>query len=96
MHNIEVLPKAEKDIESAKARYKQTSTKLANDVLDELQNAFARISENPDQWRQLARGTHRVILRRSPYVVIYRVRRDVVRVIAVAHDKRHPDYWKGR
>jgi plasmid stabilization system protein ParE len=31
-----------------------------------------------------------------PYRVVYRVRRDDIYVIAVAHTSRRPDYWKER
>ena len=43
------------------------------------------------------RGTRRrYILRRFPYGIIYQVTTDELRVIAVAHHRRRPDYWAGR
>jgi hypothetical protein len=31
-----------------------------------------------------------------PYSVVYRVHRDDIYVIAVAHSSRRPDYWRHR
>ena len=31
-----------------------------------------------------------------PYAVIYEVDRDPVRVLAIAHLRRHPGFWLGR
>lgn len=44
-------------------------------------------------WRGSAR---RFPLRRFPYSIIYQLRPDEVRVIALAHQSRRPGYWRGR
>ena len=38
----------------------------------------------------------RLAVRRFPYHVIYMETPDVIRVLAVAHDRRRPGYWKSR
>lgn len=40
--------------------------------------------------------TRRVLLRRFPYQIVYRLKPDDVVVVAVAHLKRRPGYWKNR
>lgn len=35
-------------------------------------------------------------VRRFPYRLVYVVHDDVVRILAVAHERRHPDYWRTR
>jgi hypothetical protein len=35
-------------------------------------------------------------VRRFPYVVVFVMLDDDIRVVAVAHAKRRPAYWKGR
>ena len=43
------------------------------------------------------RGTRRrYILRRFPYSIIYQVTEDELRILAVAHHRRHPAYWTQR
>jgi plasmid stabilization system protein ParE len=41
-------------------------------------------------------ATRRFPVRGFPYNVIYQVRADEVRVIALAHQQRRPGYWRGR
>ncbi|MDO8369158.1 MAG: type II toxin-antitoxin system RelE/ParE family toxin [Candidatus Nitrotoga sp.] len=55
-----------------------------------LLNQFAALGES---------GTHNtrsLPLHGFPYSLIYRLRDDTVRVIAVAHHSRRPGYWVGR
>jgi toxin ParE1/3/4 len=35
-------------------------------------------------------------LKRFPYTLIYRVRGELVTVVAMAHQRREPTYWRGR
>jgi toxin ParE1/3/4 len=41
-------------------------------------------------------GTRKYLLRRFPYAVIYRVTDEAIEVVAVAHGRRRPGYWKTR
>ena len=41
-------------------------------------------------------GARIVRLRRFPYVVVYLDLTETVQVIAVAHSKRRPNYWRKR
>lgn len=41
-------------------------------------------------------GTSRLYLKRFPYTLVFRIGRESVRVIAVAHQSRRPGYWSGR
>ncbi len=60
--------------------------------------ALERIVESPLSspiWRSgLPHRFHRV--RRFPYVVFFVVDNDAVEVVAVAHGKRWPGYWRAR
>jgi len=40
--------------------------------------------------------TRRILLRRFPYQIVYRLKPDGIVVVAVAHLKRRPGYWKSR
>jgi len=39
---------------------------------------------------------YRRYLRDFPYTLIYKPKEDAVYILAVAHQSRHPDYWKER
>ena len=40
--------------------------------------------------------TRRVLVQRFPYQVVYRLTPDEIVILAVAHLKRRPGYWKNR
>ena len=42
------------------------------------------------------RKTRRALVPRFPYQVVYRLRPDEIVIVAVAHLKRRPGYWKIR
>lgn len=44
-------------------------------------------------WRGMAR---RLPLRRFPYSIVYELRPTELRVLALAHQRRKPGYWRGR
>jgi len=43
---------------------------------------------------RFSRRTRRVLVRRFPYSLLYRVDPDVIFVVAVAHVRRRPGYWR--
>jgi hypothetical protein len=59
-------------------------------------NALNFLTHNPELgaiWRGTAR---RFPLRRFPYNLVYQIKPDELRVIALAHQRRRPSYWKNR
>jgi toxin ParE1/3/4 len=62
-----------------------------------LQEAFERIERFPEIGANAEFGwtTRRWKLARFPYSIIY-LGTEHVRVIAIAHDRRRPGYWRGR
>jgi hypothetical protein len=41
-------------------------------------------------------GVRRVLLRTFPYAVVFMVVEDTVHILAFAHLKKKPNYWRGR
>ena len=58
-----------------------------------LDSKIEEIVEHPDRWPLFEAGTRRAVLSRFPYSVIYRVRGDVVEIVAIMHQRRQPGYW---
>ena len=44
----------------------------------------------------LGRGLRRMLLHKFPFSLIYALGAEEIVIVAVAHQKRRPDYWKGR
>jgi plasmid stabilization system protein ParE len=64
--------------------------------LGALRRAVERVVETPLSWPRYIGRTRFVRLRRFPYIVVYRVTRKTLKVIAIAHTSRKPGYWKSR
>ena len=68
----------------------------AEDFTDELDRALILLSQFAALGESGASDTRSLPLHGFPYSLIYRLRNDTVRVVAVTHHSRRPDYWVGR
>lgn len=91
-----VHPLAWEEIDAADQWYFQRSPEASDTFIVEITQAFERISQTPRLWPNYLHGTRRVILHRFPFSVVYLEEESAISVIAVAHHKRHPGYWKQR
>jgi plasmid stabilization system protein ParE len=62
----------------------------------EAERAIVAIAESPTRWPKLTQSERRYIFPRFPFMLVYRVQPNFVEVIAIAHQKRKPDYWTKR
>ncbi|HZK75649.1 MAG TPA: type II toxin-antitoxin system RelE/ParE family toxin [Candidatus Kapabacteria bacterium] len=91
-----LIPEARKEFFEAVEFYANESPSAAEHFIDEFENARREIGLHPDRYRQV-KGKYRVIhLDRFPYSLYYRALGNIVRINAVAHDKRKPGYWRKR
>lgn len=58
--------------------------------------AVVLIAQVPHRWPSYSHHARKFLLRRFPFVVIYRELPTVIQVLAVAHSHRRPGYWKTR
>jgi toxin ParE1/3/4 len=93
---VKLLPEAEAEVIANERWYARRSPSAAEAFLVEIDAAIARIAEAPGTWPRYRRGTRRFILHRFPISLVYRIEPDAVYVIAVAHAKRRPEYWRRR
>jgi len=94
--NLEFHPRAVEEARAARRYYARRSATLANRFLTALDNALGQIFATPSQWPTHLHSTRFLRLRRFPYLVIYRETPIVVQIVAVAHTKRRPGYWRRR
>ena len=91
-----VHPLAWEDIDTADLWYFERSLDAADDFVAEVFLAIETICEAPQRWPRYLHGTRRFLLPRFPFATVYLDDEDIVSIIAVAHAKRKPGYWKGR
>jgi toxin ParE1/3/4 len=87
---------AEAEINEAADFYDMASPGLGSVFLDEIQHAMERISEFPEAAPLIRGRLRKRIVAKFPYSLIYSVRPDEIRILAVAHHKRRPFYWRSR
>lgn len=93
---VELDPEAVAEAQEAFHWYAKRSQRAADRFIAELDAAVARIGEQPQLFAGYLHGTRRCRLKRYPYAVVFREQADLIEVVAVAHCKRRPGYWKSR
>ena len=76
--------------------YEAAAGGLGDDFLDDVQHAIDSVREHPDLGAPVDYGFRRVLVRRFPFSIIYATEPTQIVVVAVAHQRRAPEYWKGR
>jgi len=93
---LEYLEQAVTDAEAAVRWYAERSATAARRFSADLDAAESAIFERPEAWLRGADGTRRYLLRRFPFSVVYRVEPSRILIVAVAHGRRRPGYWRRR
>lgn len=96
LRKIEYHPLAKLEIQESARWYDDKMEGLGLEFLLEVKFAESKIQKSPDTWQNYEEGTKRLLLKRFPYAIIYLVTEDRIQIIAVAHCKRKPGYWKKR
>jgi plasmid stabilization system protein ParE len=89
-------PGASEDYAAAFSWYYKRGAMLAANFESEIDRAIRLISHNPSRWAKFDSQRRRFIVRKFPYAIIYEVHGQEVVVLAVAHGKRRPYYWRER
>jgi len=78
--------------------YESKRNGLGDDFLAEVARTIDRLALNPEAGNPISsdQKTRRLLVSRFPYQIVYRMRPDEVVIVAVAHLKRKPGYWKHR
>lgn len=96
MPPVDFDPRAVREARAARRRYAHVSAALATAFLAALDDATARVGATPQAWSPHVHGTRVYRLRRFPYHLVYVEQPTEILVIAVAHNRRRPGYWRRR
>jgi plasmid stabilization system protein ParE len=89
-------PLAERELNDAAQYYELESPGLVAAFLGEVERCCASILEHPEAGRVIRGPVRRRLIARFPYAILYTLRPDLVRVVAVMNLKGRPGYWVGR
>lgn len=93
---VELLPEAEAEIGEAFRWYRERSPIAADAFRAEILEAIDGLGESADTWPVDAEGVSRFVLRHFPYTVHYEILDKRAIVLAIAHQRRRPGYWRER
>lgn len=69
---------------------------LGEEFRDEVWNTVQRIETFPEAWHPLSDSIRRCQTNRFAYGIIYAVSDEEILIIAVAHNRQAPEYWRSR
>lgn len=92
----EFLDEAEQELVEAVLWYESKEMGLGKRFRLEVGHVLGRIIEDPLLWRERTGGYRRVNCPVFPYYIPYFIRDQKIIIIAIAHGRRIPGYWKSR
>jgi plasmid stabilization system protein ParE len=93
---LEYLREALEEAEAAARWYAERSPTAAAAFSEEIDAAESAIARLPDAWPRFHHDTCRYLPPRLPFSIVYRVESQRILIVAVAHGRRRPRYWKSR
>lgn len=94
---IEYHPSIEGDLAEIRDYYNEQSRNLGDDFINEFERQVLRIAATPSRWMVVRGETRRALMKRFPYLILYRVVNDIVIPITVIkHERCHPAYGMNR
>jgi plasmid stabilization system protein ParE len=78
--------------------YEARRSGLGGEFFDAVAATLSRIETNPEIGTTISADgqTRRALVAKFPYQVVYRLRPTEIVIVAIAHLKRCPGYWKNR
>jgi plasmid stabilization system protein ParE len=93
---VSIHEAAEAEINEAADFYDRESPGLGTVFIDEIQRVIENITLFPEASQVLVGRIRRKLLAAFPYSLIYSVHANEIRILAVAHQRRRPFYWRHR
>lgn len=87
---------AEKELVDAVEYYEECQPGLGLRFSEEVYATIKRICEHPSAWNPIDAKTRRGLTNKFPYGILYRIIDNNIRIMAVMHLHRKPDYWRNR
>lgn len=89
-------PEAVEEYDRAVSYYATISPRLAAQFIEEIERCIELAAEAPTRWKEIRPNIRAKQAHVFPYQVLYMTLEDRVVILAVAHEKRDPDYWLSR
>lgn len=87
---------AEFELNDAQAFFESKTAGLGARFLTAVEKALAQIERHPQASPIIRHDVRRKLVWKFPYSIMFTIKPDHIRILAIANQKRRPFYWRGR
>ncbi|MGB7344077.1 MAG: type II toxin-antitoxin system RelE/ParE family toxin [Pirellulaceae bacterium] len=95
-YEIEFHPEAIREIREAVQWYRERNDEVATEFRNLVESAEELVQRSPESWASYLLETRGFRFQKFPFVLAYVIRGQQVFIVALAHTKRKPGYWRDR
>lgn len=98
MYKITLRKRAAKEYLEGIFWYKEQSIQAAENFIQSVNQAFSKIEENPERYRNSYKNFHEIKTRKYPYAIVYFIDKEKNQIVitTVFHQKKNPKKKFGR
>jgi len=89
-------PLARAELREARRWYEEQVPGLGLEFAKAVERAVEAVADYPLAFTEVEPEFRQCVMPRFPYSLIYRVRESTIVIVAVHHQRRDPDAWRGR
>lgn len=94
--NTEFLPEADEEFREAARYYESEAPGVGLAFITEVHRAISLVVSHPRSARKVRGSIRKKPLFHFPYSLLYSIESNLILIVAVAHHKRRPTYWRSR
>ena len=94
--NYEFLPEADEEFREAARYYENEAAGLGLTFIAEVHRVISLVLSNPRSSVRVRKTIRSKVLFHFPYKLLYSIESEMILIVAVAHQKRRPTYWRNR
>ena len=90
---ILLLPPSDKELDDAIEYYNDQQIDLGDNFYKEFIKTTDLIDKFPKTWKKVGRSTHKINIKRFPYLILYVIDGNNILITCIAHQHRNPTYY---
>jgi len=94
--NSEFLPEADEEFREAARYYENEAPGVGLAFIAEVHRAISLVISHPRSAKRVRGSIRKKMLSHFPYSLLYSIESSLILIVAVAHHKRRPTYWRNR
>lgn len=95
-HKIVLGSEAEEEILEALEWYAERSLLAARAFVQEVTSMVALADNSPHTWPKSIGDARHIVFPHFPFNLVFRIKGETLEIVAVAHQRRRPFYWRSR